>query len=210
MKNFFKRPTKTKQSNMLIDYTKWLIKMMLFGAMIIGLLIYLLIEYQDSSQESSRNVLFTLNCEIISYDKEKIVNKSGKELAGSKHMIQGVGFESGNLWYVERLHESLYNNESNNFKPEFMEIGEPKWFEPEKGLYKGDYYFSGVLGGNHWFIINRTNLEASVYFVKTKDKYNTPLTYKPLVNLQCSQVSENDYKKASEDLKKSIQKERKI
>lgn len=199
MKNFFKRPTKTKQSNMLVDYTKWLFKIGLLAAVVIAILIFLIVKY-----ENRRNVLFSLNCEIVSFDEEKVVNKSGKELIGREHMLQGVGFQSGKLWYVERLNESFYNNVSNNFEPEFLEIGEPEWFEPEKGLYKGDYYFSGTLERDFWFIINRITLKASVYSGNSNSPFN------PLINFQCSQISEKEYKKASDELKKSIQNERKI
>jgi hypothetical protein len=203
MKNFFKRPTKTKQSNMLIDYTKWLFKMILTGAIVIGVLIYLLVKYEDGN-ENSKNILFTLNCEILSFDEEKIVNKSGEELIGRKHMIQGIGFDSGKLWYIEALIESTYDNESDSFKPEYMDVGEPEWFKPENGLYKGDYYFSGILGGGTWFIINRVSLEASIYTPERRGNSNSP--FYPLINFQCSVISEKEYKKASDVLKKSIKK----
>ena len=203
MKNFFKRPTKTKQSNILIDYTKWLFKIGLLAAVVIVILIILLVQY-----ENRKNVLFTLNCEIVSFDEEKIVNKSGEELIGSKHMLQGVGFPSGNLWYIEQLLESQYDNKTKSFKYRYMDIGEPEWFKPEKGLYKGDYYFSGELGGGAWFIINRITLKASLYTPEKIENKDNP--FYPLINFQCSQASEKDYKKASEDLKRSIQKGRKI
>ena len=209
MKSFFKKPTKTKQSNLLIDYTKWLFKILFLGAAIIGILLYFLIIYENN-KESDRNILFTLDCELTSFDKEMVVNQSDDELIGKKAMIQGVGFESGRLWYIERLNEAMYINESNSFKPDYIDIGEPEWFEPEKGLYKGDYYFSGVLGGEWWFIVNRVNLTASIYVPKKTDKYNKPISFITLISYQCNQISEKEYKKASDDLKKSIQKERKI
>lgn len=207
MKNFFKRPTKTNKSNILIDYTKWLFKMIFIGAVLISVLLYLFIKYEKSS-EKSRNILFTLNCEAISvFEAHK---EEYGDIIGNEYKSQGVGFESGKLWYIEELLEGNFNNESYSFKPSYIDIGEPEWFEPEDGLYKGDYYFSGILGGRTWYIINRVNLTATLYNVDKEDKYKNPLTFKALINFQCSQISEKEYKKASDELKKSIQNERKI
>jgi len=155
---------------------------------------------------NSENVLFTLNCEIVAVDKTKIK----EDVIGAKHDIRGVGFKSGELWYVQRMHESFYNSKTELLKPEYISIGKPDWFKPTDGLLIDDYYFSGVLGGKTWFILNRTNLNAKVFQARNKEKYNDPDIFDLIVDFECKKINESDFKKALNDMKKILHENRKI
>jgi hypothetical protein len=155
---------------------------------------------------NNENVLFTLSCEIVAQDKTKIK----KDVIGTKSDIRGVGFESGELWYVQRIHESFYNSKSESLKPEYLQIGKPDWFKPADGLSIDDYYFSGVLGGNAWFILNRANLKAKVFHARNKGKISDPDIFDSIVDFECKKISESDFKKALNNMKKIIHKNRKI
>ena len=224
MKNFFKRPTKKKESNMLIEYTRWLFKVILSTIIFLGICFALFAWYMDQKDEYFQDMLF-LKCKSIEDNRRQlilesthssvkeykdIVNNDQEAYAMSKkpyfYKIVGKTID-GKIKpsYIEYLHKEKINEEKRSFYADsyFHNYSDIEKFAKRYELESNDdLYFMNPYNSSQLLDIKlNTKADGELYWLQTLNRktleintYNLGRSDIVGTKLECSEISSFRYK----------------